>query len=569
MKICIKANHYEKQASLLRKTLEKRIDVEFASDGMSIELDVADTWNEKESYQIAKIENGYKITGSDELGLYYGIGKFLHTAVWSETEFVPNPPTKEMIPACEFRATYYSVHFFNWYHKAPTAELEEYLESMLLWGYNTIICILPIVCFENFDDPVFHELRTKTREIYQIAKKYGMRIGTMINPNQGLITTPAEYAADPSCYDVRSGGVGKNVCPEKPGAMEYLRKLWLKVFEQYEDIGLDYVFTWPYDEGGCGCEACSPWGANGFLKISHETFMDAKQFFPNVKFVLSTWYMDDTINGQYDFGEFEGLYKRLKEDMSYVDYILVDSRLEYPRYPLEHEIVKPIINFPEISMWGLYSWGGRGANPLLKRFQRLWDDSKKVLSGGMPYSEGLYEDISKVQWSGFYWDPDQPYQEIMKEYISYEYSPAVVDEAIEMMELIEANHVLVADYQEPDRSLSDHAAELAEWIDSKLSKQNKLAWRWRILYIRAKIDKIIYDAYWERYRGEENAIYDMRFTKEYYFWDNEKAQDLLQELCRIYHSIDKVPYSNTFGKVIEDPGRNRWTFPPVKGGKVR
>ena len=115
MKICIKANHYEKQASLLRKTLEKRIDVEFASDGMSIELDVADTWNEKESYQIAKIENGYKITGSDELGLYYGIGKFLHTAVWSETEFVPNPPTKEMIPACEFRATYYSVHFFNWY----------------------------------------------------------------------------------------------------------------------------------------------------------------------------------------------------------------------------------------------------------------------------------------------------------------------------------------------------------------------------------------------------------------------------------------------------------------------
>ena len=103
-----------------------------------------------------------------QLMLYYGIGKFLHTAIWSETEFVPNPPTKEMIPACEFRATYYSVHFFNWYHKAPTAELEEYLESMLLWGYNTIICILPIVYFENFDDPVFHELRTKTRIITKI-----------------------------------------------------------------------------------------------------------------------------------------------------------------------------------------------------------------------------------------------------------------------------------------------------------------------------------------------------------------------------------------------------------------
>ena len=34
--------------------------------------------------------------------------------------------------------------------------------------------------------------------------------------------------------------------------------------------------------------------------------MDAKRFFPDVKFVLSTWYMDDSINGHIDLGEFAG-----------------------------------------------------------------------------------------------------------------------------------------------------------------------------------------------------------------------------------------------------------------------
>ena len=82
--------------------------------------------------------------------------------------------------------------------------------------------------------------------------------------------------------------------------------------------------------------------------------------------------------------EKKALYKRLATDMSWVGYVMADAHNTYPRYPLEHTPVKPIINFPEISMWKLFPWGGYGANPLPARFQDIWNSSKAILSGGAP-----------------------------------------------------------------------------------------------------------------------------------------------------------------------------------------
>lgn len=555
MKINVIDNGYEKHVFLLKKTIESKIPIIYETDGMQIELCMNNQILSTESYLITGKDNNWKIIGSDELGLYYGIGKFLHSAKWTEDSFIPNPPVEAVTPACHFRAIYFSVHFYNWYHMASLQETQEYLESMLLWGYNTIVCIIPVNNLDRFEGPDYDKSREKTREIYKIAKSLGMKVGTIITPNQGFKTTSHELDADPSCYDHRTGANGRNVCPAKPGAREYLRSLWIHIFELYADIGLDYVFTWPYDEGGCGCEVCSPWGAKGFLDLSHETFQDAKRYFPNVQCILATWYFDEYKDGPHDQGEYAGLYRRLQEDMSYVDYIMVDGVDEFPEYPLQHDVVKPIINFPEISMWGLYSWGGRGANPLPKRFQRIWNHSNHKLSGGMPYSEGIFEDISKIQWIGYYFEPDKDYKEILKEYICYEYSDEVVDEVIEMMECIEENHVRVAKGQKPLMQAAICAEQLADKVDGLLSVKAKEAWRWRILYIRAKIDRIAYEVYFDKYQEVEGSLYDLQRTKEWYLADSEEAQLLMQELCEYYHTIDLFEL-------------NKWTFPPVKDGKV-
>jgi len=557
MKIRIIDNGYTKHSELLKRSIEERIPAEMADGGMTVELSVDKLIGTAESYVIAEKNGTWQITGSDSLGLYYGIGKFLHSAKWTDEAFTPKATDGVSSPDCSFRATYYSVHFHNWYHEAPVEELIRYTEEVLLYGYNTIFCILPVVNLNNFEDEDFRFFREKTRTVYKIAKDLGMKVGTIINCNQGLKTTPAEFDADLSCYDGRTGNGGKNICYHADGALDYLKNIWDNILAQYTDIGLDYVMTWPYDEGGCGCKDCMPWGARGFLDLNVMLHEKVEKLYPDAKFIIATWYFDEKFEGPWDeLGEFEGLYKRLHGDVSFADYIMVDSHNSFPHYPIEHRIVRPIVNFPEISMYGVRSWGGRGANPLPKRFQRIWDSSKAVLSGGMPYSEGMYEDISKVQFAGYYWNKELTYKDILGEYISYEYSDKVVDKVIEMMELIEENHVRVRSGLEPLWESAVKAESLAKEADALLPERAKTSWRWRILYIRALIDFKLYKYHFDNCRGKEKAIYELWQTRESYLADDEEAQELLQELCRLYHTVDK------------EMGKNQWTFPPVKNGKV-
>ena len=206
-------------------------------------------------------------------------------------------------------------------------------------------------------------------------------------------------------------------------------------------------------------------------------------------------------------------------------------------------------------MWKLYPWGGFGANPMPRRFQRFWDSAKSVLKGGMPYSEGIYEDISKIQCVGYYWNPEKDYKEILEEYIRYEYDPKVCDMVLEMMECIENNHEAVGTGKEPTYEYAKRAAELAKLADSKLGIRAKKAWRWRILYIRAILDEKRYE-YYESHgmQGQEDLITLRRFGGDFLAEDVE-AQELFRELRQIYHCVE---YNR----------ENQYTLPPLGGNTV-
>ena len=542
-----------KHAELLRKRILERIE-EAKLEPIEIELSVNTSLGEAESYQISRWGDRWKIIGTDEAGLYYGIGKFLHTAKWTEHALVPVETEKLITPKCSFRAIYFAVHFYNWYQMAPIEELERYVEDLLLYGYNTIVCIIPVVNITTFEDELFVKSVEKTRAIYQLAKKYGMKIGFIVNPNQGVKSSPEEFDADLS-FDP-TGSVrphfGKNLCQAKPGALEHMKFVWNSMLSQYKDIGLDYILTWPYDEGGCGCENCRPWGAKGYGDLVNHLHEEAVKIYPDAKFVVSTWLFDMPD----DQGEYEGFYERLRGDLDWIDYIMVDNVAEFPRYPLEHEVVKPIVSFPEISMWKHWPWGGKGANPLPKRFQRLWNETKHILSGGMPYSEGMFEDILKVQCVGHYFEPDKSYRDILLEYINYEYSGECAMEILEILEALEECHVKLADKVEPDMEQVFNTAKKAEEVNTRLDERAKNAWRWRILFIRTQLDRILCETYLERDQGDVDGLRRIRNTANEYLDENEIAQEYLQELCSLYHCVS-------------ENGENRYTRPPVKDGIVK
>ena len=237
-----------------------------------------------------------------------------------------------------------------------------------------------------------------------------------------------------------------------------------------------------------------------------------REHFPHLKTILSTWMFDTPPEG-----EWQGLSDALNRDGDWLDYILADAHEDYPRYPLDTGVPgqRPLLNFPEISMWGNWPWGGYGANPLPGRFQRLWDQVKHLVTGGLPYSEGIYEDMNKAVVVQFYWDRDRAARATLEEYIAYEFGPGVTPEVLELVDLLEiaAGQSYQKQAVEPAGAL--RAWSLAEGVHARLPTWAQHNWRWEILYLRALIDR-------ERFAGEG--------------LETPEAQAAMLRLIEIYHA---------------------------------
>jgi hypothetical protein len=428
-------------------------------------------------------KGGVRILGNDERGLLYGVGKFLHSSRYDQGGFTPGEWRGTSVPQGSFRALYAATHFMNFYEAAPAEEVQSYVEDLGLWGANAVIVHFPAWNFSGFDDPAAQRNLEQLRGVLRAAKAIGLQAGLVQTPSAGFTTAPQAIRAVPVPDDLgRRGHFGVNCCPSNPAGHEYLLTLYARLFDQFKDTGLDYLVLWPYDEGGCGCPNCWPWGARGYPKLSRDLVQAARTRFPATQSVLSTWCYDTP-----PAGEWAGLAKFLETDKGWLDYIMADSHTDFPRYPLDEGVPGglPLLNFPEISMWGRSPWGGYGANPLPARFERLWKQTQGKLAGGMPYSEGIYEDINEVICLQFYWQKSRSAEDILKEYLAFEYSPEVVEELSQAVGLLEKTWIK----RGPD---SAEAFALLEQVDAKLTLQAKAAWRWRILYLRGLIDSELY-----------------------------------------------------------------------------
>lgn len=429
---------------------------------------------------------GINVTGNEELGLLHGIGQYLHTGSFKNGEFTPGSWRGASVPQTTMRGMYFALHD-NWYSKAPLQSVQNYVEDLTLWGLNSLA--LHLQQYEDRNSPEARENFARDHSIVKSAKELGIKVGLLKVPNlgfeQGAANLPPELLAPefPDTDPPRRGYAGIRICPSIPEGFRYLSHKLDDYLSGFEDVGIDYVVSFPYDSGGCGCDKCWPWGARGYLTISKEFSRIARAKYPGCQFVLGTWCYD--VREESD-GEYEGLERVLAEDSIWVDYIMADSHEEFPEYPLRPGSLAglPIINFGEISMWGRFPWGGSGANPLPARFQRIWDESGLRLDGGLPYSEGRFEDINKVIFIRFFWDKCVTSVETVSAYIRYEFGNETEEP------LMEALYLLEKTYPQWEREKPDvlRAYELITDVDEKLSPQARAAWRWQIIYLRAIID---------------------------------------------------------------------------------
>ena len=433
-----------------------------------------------------RVEDGspahIRIIGADEQGLLYGIGKWLRSSRFDQGGFTPGLWRGNSAPEGKLRGMYFASHFGNFYEAAPVVEVQHYVDELALWGVNYLVLHFPQFQFTAFEDVAAQQLLERIRLIMRVAKSNGMKVGLIQVANGGFKSTPKELFNVSFPDDLqRRGDFGVNLNPATPAAHALLLKNWLALLEQFKTVGLDAVVFWPYDEGGCGCTECWPWGAKGFPKLCRDLSTIAKEKYPGMQVVVSTWVYDTPVAG-----EWEGLSKFLLQDKSWVNFIMADSHEGYPHFPLEQGVPGglPLLNFPEISMWGQSPWGGYGANPLTGRLQRLWNETEHKLSGGFPYSEGIYEDLNKVICSQLYWNGQKSTAEIVREYIAFEFSPVVVEEVAKAFAILEENH-----QREQIATSANEAFRLIEAASAKLTPQVRKSWRWRIVYLRVLIDR--------------------------------------------------------------------------------
>lgn len=480
----------EYTAQILQQRIAERCEnsITFSNSGeLTIALNLQNSIG-PEGFEITNgPESGIQITGNDERGLHYGVGQFLHTSQFDRSGFSPSAWRGRSVPQGTFRCIYFATHFNNIYEIGPQNEITRYLEDLSLWGYNALMFGLALFQFDSIDDPKTQQSLAQIKQLMRTAKSLGMDTVCGLNPNNGYASTPEALRRTPVLDTLgRRGQHGVNICPSIPEGHTLIMQLSEELFDEYFEVGLDYLLFWPYDEGGCGCKQCAPWGSNGYLKLSRDLTLLARSKNPKIKTILSTWCFDTPPEG-----EWEGLAKSLENGNDWLDAIMADAHEDFPRYPLEHEVPGnlPLYNFPEISMWGMHPWGGYGANPLPARFQRLWNQVKDRVSGGAPYSEGIFEDINKVIISRFYWDKNHAAEQTVRDYIAYEFSPQVVDdvaEAIQLMETIHSNG-WKADSKNPDYAVREW--ELIQSTDKRLPERIRQSWRWRILYLRALLDR--------------------------------------------------------------------------------
>ena len=501
-------------AGVFARQVAQRCEARVAADAvgpLTVELAIA-TEIGSEGFRIEdRPGGGVKIIGNDARGVLYGVGKLLRTSRYDRGGFTPGAWRGTSIPGKPVRGIYFATHFHNFYHDAPVDEVQRYVEDVGLWGLNTLIVWYDMHHFKGFDSPEAVDFRKRLKAICGSARRVGLDVGFASVANEGYANSPEAIRAD--VKGMRGAAFPTDVCTARPEGRRYVLDNFARLYDWAGHLQPKWVMIWPYDSGGCGCRQCQPWGHGGYLRIAEPLAKLARRKFPGARVMLSTW----LFNGE----EWAGLARAFATRPDWMDYLLAEPAFvpstanSPPAHPAPAGL--PLVGFPEISMVGWPAWGGFGANPLPTRYEREWKDVKAQWQGGFPYSEGIFEDINKVLFAGFYWRADTTADETLKEYIAFEYSPEVVDPVLPAIRLLEKN---VAPHERVG-PWSLKARDLMEQADARLTAQARRAWRWRILLLRARIDAQLYLS---RGAMQGRVLYDA-----------------FQELTRIYHAQNAEP----------------------------
>lgn len=490
-----------------------------------------------DAYTISDMEHGLLIQGADFRGLMYGLGQFLHKSQYDETGMCVTDWRGTSTPDCPVRTLYFALHFYNGYHMMTPEDLVRNLEDVMLWGFNGVCANYARVSLHDFSDPNAEHNFRLIETLFSAAKSLKMTTSVLLGTVDFMDTVP-ELAADKTGI---FGKGGNALCPSRPGGYERISYINMTVVRRLAHIGLDYVILWPYDEGGCSCELCAPWGGNGYYRWAKRQYQEICSEIANPpKAILCTWHFGLGINDPRDFA---WLDRAIREDRAngddWISYMLLETRRGIPEFVQKNGIPGglPALDFPEITMRYLNPWGGWGATPLPTEVERMWRQLPGGVNGGVCYTEGFYDDVNKAVIASLMYDGSLTTRDVFTDYCGYEFRAELADDFWTMCNLMEYNQMRTfhTNKEAPDMEKAALARDLGEKLNNALPESLRTRWQWRLMYLRSVLD-------YERYTAGQphNWGFDQLDGKSSFaHWGqflvgNQKAQDALWELIELY-----------------------------------
>ena len=480
-----------------------------------------------------ELESSYEdgvIRGGSYADILYVAGKYLRNPKMENGSFRSYK---------EICGLYWATHNQGYAEMAPMEELYEDLENQALWGMNAVKVWYDMAQHKIEESADFIE---RLKNILRYAKSLGLKTVLGGLSNEAFDDSPEELRADwTSGHDGYTRNLNahyhREICPSKPGGIEKIIEYRKAVLDAFDGVEPDYQTLGPYDQGGCTCPDCAPWGGNGYIRCIKALLPVLKAKNPNAKFILSTWYFG-SFREQGDVSEYDMLREEIaKGNLEDVAYICSEPAVNL--YPYENPLGKPYVGFPEISMCGIFPWGGYGAISMPSRIQRNWEKGEAQQIGGFPYCEGFYEDLNKAMILRLYRD-NQPVSDTVREYAAYEFGLEG--------ELLEKVHWALMSMEEthgrswePGHRYPIHKPAKIFDIEKSILEAHEVlpeeirdGKRWRLFYYRAVIDA-------------ELARND--------FYRNDKVMQYFNEMIELYHLQDANWYVKPDIQTDEKYGR--------------
>ena len=448
-----------------------------------------------ERYIIISEDNGCALRAADALSLFAAFGRLLRLSRFDgKGGFAPFVGELDFTPRKKLRGMYFATHFENFYHSAPIEKVYEVIEDLALRGCNSLLVWFDMHHFESMEDEGAQSLVKRLRAILGYANSIGIGGSLTMISNEGFVSSPAhlraEWAVQNGYHASPDSHYHVEICPSKDGGIEEILRSRRAMLEHFADLKIDYVVYWPYDQGGCTCKACAPWGANGFLKLLPHFKALVNEMMPRTEIILSAWYFD-----KFTVGEWEGLLDNI-EGIPYVLSFFENGVL--PEVIRERGLPAGVefIEFPEISMRGCSPWGGYGASHLAAFLDRTNETSKDIYGGAYPYSEGVFEDANKFIELALYSGECESALEALRVYMNFEFCTDS-DELFEALVLTERTlerkrfHLENIKVTLTDPSAVEHVRAVFEKYNELLPRSITALRNFRLFYLRALIDSEI------------------------------------------------------------------------------